>query len=579
MRHHAICSRAASTLVLVSIALSSRARAQVQLEWQATYNQPAGFMTDYNESGSSCAVTSSGQVFVAGSSNFDFSISGGGYSYQNVVLSYSPSGVLTGVRRLGTTPVMNFPGPRLVVDASGDSYTAWTQANASNDVVLTKIAPDGHVVWERLYNSGGYDNLVDIGNAVSGDILLSAVTAPGYSLLDYSPSGVLQWVAPIVLAGNGGSLDGMHVAPSGEIVVVGSSNNAKVAKFSSSGAPLWSIAFDMGLSMYDSVAGLDVDAGGFIACCGYSYASSPPYTATLALLDASGVVVWTRTWLPAPFTNSNLDHVVFASDGTLWACGNAPSGGSGSQAVALHFDRAGNLLTALTWPAPSYYSMAIAAGRAGEVRVCGSDATVRQVDSAGHLDWVWTPTTATFTHANALAFGPNDRLAATGLDTAHGGDVRTVQLDLSESPSAYCTPKINSLGCTPNLVFSGSSSASATSGFSVSVANVLNQRSGLLFYGISGANNVPFQGGYLCVQPPTLRTPIANSGGNATPPDDCSGVLSIDMNAFASGALGGSPAPALGVAGTRVWCEVWSRDPVSPSTTNLSSALTYVVLP
>ncbi len=146
-------------------------------------------------------------------------------------------------------------------------------------------------------------------------------------------------------------------------------------------------------------------------------------------------------------------------------------------------------------------------------------------------------------------------------------------------PTVYCAAKVNSLGCMPAIAYSGTPSATAGSGFVVSTANVLNNKSGLLVYGVTGRAAIPFQGGTLCILGTVKRAAPSTSGGTPTGVD-CSGVFAIDMNAFAVGALGGSPLPALTVPGTVVDCQWWGRDPgySPPYNTTLSDALEYTIL-
>jgi hypothetical protein len=146
-------------------------------------------------------------------------------------------------------------------------------------------------------------------------------------------------------------------------------------------------------------------------------------------------------------------------------------------------------------------------------------------------------------------------------------------------PVVYCTAKTNSLGCVPTISGSGTPSATAGSGFDVSAAMVRNQKSGLLFYGLNGRASTPFQGGTLCVATPVRRTPAVLSGGAPKPADDCSGVYTVDMNAFATGAGGGNPAAGLTVPGTTVDCQFWGRDQgfPAPLNTTLSDGLEYTV--
>jgi hypothetical protein len=148
-------------------------------------------------------------------------------------------------------------------------------------------------------------------------------------------------------------------------------------------------------------------------------------------------------------------------------------------------------------------------------------------------------------------------------------------------PVSYCTAKVNSIGCTPSIASSGSASASASSGFTVSATNVRNQKPGLLLYSVTGRGSAPFQGGFLCVLPPVRRSVGRNSAGAPLPANDCSGVYTIDMNAFARGLLGGSPLSALSTPSTLVDCQWWGRDPGFPAPNNstLSNAIEYFICP
>jgi hypothetical protein len=186
----------------------------------------------------------------------------------------------------------------------------------------------------------------------------------------------------------------------------------------------------------------------------------------------------------------------------------------------------------------------------------------------------------TLTPNMVLRFTVNDSdpqsIVEAGLDAVK---VSTVTCSNCPTPTVYCSSKFNSLGCLPDIGATGTPSAGATSGFVIDCTDVLNNKPGLLFYGVSGQTSIPFQNGTLCVASPIRRTPGVTSGGTAPPALDCSGVYSIDMNAFSHGLLGGTPLPALTVAGTVVDTQWWGRDPgfSAPNNTTLSGGLEYVV--
>jgi hypothetical protein len=143
------------------------------------------------------------------------------------------------------------------------------------------------------------------------------------------------------------------------------------------------------------------------------------------------------------------------------------------------------------------------------------------------------------------------------------------ELTIPPSPKPYCTAKVNSQGCLPAIDFTGTPSASASSGFTITCDEVRESKPGLLFYGHEKAT-IPFQGGTLCVQPALVRTPLQTSVGTAP----CNATYSIDFNAF----MATSPDPTL-VAGAAVCAQWWMRDPGSASSTGLSNGLAFVICP
>lgn len=119
----------------------------------------------------------------------------------------------------------------------------------------------------------------------------------------------------------------------------------------------------------------------------------------------------------------------------------------------------------------------------------------------------------------------------------------------------YCQSKVNSQGCAGAMGWSGAPDLATPDPFELLGNNILNQKQGLLFYGITGIVSTPFLGGTLCVTPPLQRSPVLYTGGNFGL-DDCTGVLSFD---FAAWTLGGNDA-SLG-AYIPVAAQYWYRDP------------------
>lgn len=141
----------------------------------------------------------------------------------------------------------------------------------------------------------------------------------------------------------------------------------------------------------------------------------------------------------------------------------------------------------------------------------------------------------------------------------------------------YCTAGTSTNGCTPTICASGVPSATAASGYTLSVSGADGQRSGLILYGVGSPIAVPWSAtssSFRCVQNPVQRMGTQSSGGAI---GACDGAYSEDWNAYRvshSGALGQPFA-----AGEAVLAQSWYRDPAAPKGSGFSNAIEFYVQP
>jgi hypothetical protein len=162
-------------------------------------------------------------------------------------------------------------------------------------------------------------------------------------------------------------------------------------------------------------------------------------------------------------------------------------------------------------------------------------------------------------------------LALGGADCNGNGILDTCEYAIS----TYCPTGVTTNGCTPSMTTAGTPTASLACPFSMTVTSVEGAKSGIIFYGVSGAAALPWGGGsFLCVKAPYQRTGAQVSGGTA---GLCDGTLFLDFNAYMTAnptAMGQPLFPGEGF-----WFQGWFRDPPSAKTTAMSNALTFTLAP
>jgi hypothetical protein len=118
-------------------------------------------------------------------------------------------------------------------------------------------------------------------------------------------------------------------------------------------------------------------------------------------------------------------------------------------------------------------------------------------------------------------------------------------------PTAYCTAKTNTLGCIPQIGWSGTPTLGGADDFHVTATLVRNNKGGLMFWG-AAQQAAPFYGGTLCVETPVVRTPVQSSLGTPSG-DDCTGTYDFAFTHAYMSSRGLVP-------GDTVCAQWWSRD-------------------
>ncbi len=156
-----------------------------------------------------------------------------------------------------------------------------------------------------------------------------------------------------------------------------------------------------------------------------------------------------------------------------------------------------------------------------------------------------------------------------------GTDVFAKRFTSSSTPTAYGPTNNHSVGCAGLVSGTGTPSMTDPNPFLIQMNGAINQSVGTMWFSQSSAYT-PFIGRTLLLAMPAFRTAPLTSGGNPVPPQDCSGVFSLDFNAL----IQGGTLPFL-QAGTQVSAQFLFRDVNDPMGygMGLSNGLRFTICP
>ncbi len=170
--------------------------------------------------------------------------------------------------------------------------------------------------------------------------------------------------------------------------------------------------------------------------------------------------------------------------------------------------------------------------------------------------------------------GFHDVIAGSTAYNQYGTDAGRARTALgnAEFPTNYCTAKVNSQNCTPNIGIGGCASVTVGQLFIVGT-NVLPNVNGLMIWSHTSAST-PFFGDTLCLGGPIRRTPVQLSIDNVGSVYPCDGVYSYYFSHAQMQAEGFTP-------GATLFAQYWSRDSAFPPPFNfgLTNGVRIPILP
>lgn len=138
--------------------------------------------------------------------------------------------------------------------------------------------------------------------------------------------------------------------------------------------------------------------------------------------------------------------------------------------------------------------------------------------------------------------------------------------------TAYCTPKVNSSGCSPQILSAGDPYVTGPDSFFVGALDVLGNRNGALLWSLT-PSATPFAGGFACLAPPLHRTPVQDAG-EFPAWSGCGGRYGFHFSQAYLALHGCQP-------GTTIHAQFWSRDPgfAEPDNFGLTGGLSFTLGP
>jgi uncharacterized delta-60 repeat protein len=272
------------------------------------------------------------------------------------------------------------------VAPDGNIYTVGNtfsfSAGGDFDVFLLKYAPDGTLLLQQTYGTaGGFEDGNGVAVGPDGSIYVAGSSQNSLALLvKFDPNGALLWQRTWggtlglgeTALGVAVSGDGASIYITGQTLSFGAGNiDAFLAKFDASGNLVWQRTWGGPINETGQAVAVAGDGSVYVAGDGNSFFGND---AILLKFAADGTLIWQRDWRAATGQNdeSAALGVATAADGSVYMAGRALIAGSGQNGALVKFTPDGSVVWERTWGSGLDAALGVAVAPDGTIVMTGN---------------------------------------------------------------------------------------------------------------------------------------------------------------------------------------------------------------
>lgn len=437
--------------LVFAVALIPFSFAQINVQWEARWNDPVG---NFIDKASDLALDAAGNTYVTGSS-YD------GTSYDMVTVKYDSDGNQVWVASYGGSGIDE--ATAIVLDGNNDVIITGYRFISGTDYDIATVKYNGTTgaeIWSVIHTGSGlFDGGKDVTVDGSDNVIVAgthsfSATDIDYRVIKYNSAGVQQWTYS----------DGTTLNDEGKVVVTDAAGNIYVAghtefstattyvdflllKFTPAGALTYSVTRDSGFGNLDTPHAMKLDASGNIYVGGQGFTTvENEEDYMLVKFNNAGTFQWLQLYAGDAEALDRINALdVDQTTGNIYVTGRSKSNDSSEDYYTIAYDPTGGVIWSDRYTSSGLgfdEAADIVLGASGNLYVTGysyrgtsnNDYTTLKYDLAGNLIWEtsFDGPASLSDQAIRMKLDPMENIFVTG--KSHGG----TSLNLDYSTIKYC---------------------------------------------------------------------------------------------------------------------------------------------